>query len=54
MIVHIYNDYKWCFVTKSGSMEPCSCKFEECGCEDKSDAIPTPKCDGSSIPKVNL
>ena len=35
-------------------MEPCSCKSEECGCQDKSNAIPTPKCDGSSIPKVSL
>ena len=33
-------------------MEPCSCKFKECGCQDESNAIPSPKCDGSSIPKV--
>ena len=44
---------KWCFVSKSGLMEPCSCRFKECGCKDESDVVPTPKCDGSSIPKVS-
>ena len=45
---------KWCFVSKSGLMEPCSCRFKECGCKDESDVVPTPKCDGSSIPKVSI
>ena len=49
--MHLFG--KWCFVSKSGLMEPCSCRFKECGCKDESDVVPTPKCDGSSIPKVS-
>ena len=35
-------------------MEPCSCKFQQCGCQDESTASPSPKCDSSSVPKVGL
>ena len=52
-MIHIHLSAKWCFVSKSGLMEPCSCRFKECGCKDESDVVPTPTCDGSSIPEVS-
>ena len=45
---------KWCFVSKEGHIDHCSCKFKDCGCEDDSTAIPIPKCDNKEVSKVSI
>ena len=44
--------FQWCFVNKKGLTQNCSCKNKACGCLDASKVIPSPRCDGSSIPRV--